>query len=425
MFSSSLLICLPNLPFARYLPHPLLRLISFDVAVSMDAISVQKAKGILVTFFKEWLAVSEDDIQVKPMTNGFSNIVALVRRRDASGNQLTQPNQVIIRLYGGNMFWNSKPKEKRESSLTNFFDHKNDQTEETLIVYQLSKKGYGPKVYGVFSGGRVDEYIPSHTLKHEELHDDRIIKDLAVNYARLNGLRLPLQNKIHIVDQRIKEKLLANPKDYSDIVKDIFTPEIVSLLHSLDIDAQSLQSFDYKQEWGWIFEMRKRIRSRKVMSSYDCNFLNVLVRDDAVSKEGDESVIVLIDHEATLIGYRSQCIGCHFMNWMLKWKSTTDKKSGRAFPNQQQRRTFITEYLKEQKRLAYIPDFDEGGFDSVDKVMMEADFGLLNAIMYSTFGLLAEIPGFVLEDPSFLRAILFLQQFYRQHKKESIELHGW
>lgn len=368
--------------------------------------------------------MAEQDIQVRPMTNGFSNIVTLVRRLDTESKNLTQPTEVIIRLYGGNMFWKSKPKDpqRRESDFTNFFDHKNDQTEETVIVYQLSKKGYGPKVYGIFRGGRVDEYIPSHTLKHEELDDDCIIRDLAANYARLNSLRVPLQNKIHIVDQRIRQKLLANSLDYPEIVKRIFSPEIVTLIQSLDVDAELLQAFDYKQEWGWIFEMRKKIKSRKVMSSYDCNFLNVLVRDRV---QQGESAIVLIDHEATLIGYRSQNIGCHFLNWMLKWKSTSDKQSGLPYPSEEKRRAFITEYLKEQKRLAYIPDFDEEGFDSVDKVMMEADFGALNAIMYSTFGLLAEIPGFVVHDPSFLRATIFLQDFYKQFKQLSIVKHGW
>jgi choline/ethanolamine kinase len=397
--------------------------------MAVEQMTARSAKLIIVTFFKEWLSFPEQEIEVKPMTNGFSNIVTLVRRLDAAGKQLRQPTEVIIRMYGGNVFWKSKPKDPQEevSPFTNFFNHKNDQTEETVIVYQLSKRGYGPKVYGIFRGGRVDEYIPSHTLKHEELEQNCIIQDLAVIYARPISLfyqKMPLQNKIHIVDQRIRDKLLSSKQNYADIVKQILSPDMVTLLQSLNVDTDKLRSFDYKKEWEWIFSMRKRIRSRKVMSSYDCNFLNVLVRDSV--QEG-ESAIVLIDHEATLVGYRSQCIGCHFMNWMLKWKGTSDKRSGLPYPSEQKRRDFIIAYLTEQKRLAYIPDFDEDGFDSVDKVMMEADFGVLNAIMYSTFGLIAEIPGhgFVIDDPSFLRATIFLQEFYQQFKELSIQKHGW
>ena len=381
-------------------------------------------KQTIGSFFKEWLSVSDPDIEIKEFTNGFCNTVALVQRTDSLSNGvLHHPVKVIFRLYGGNVYWKTKVSQSNDSVFTNFFVHKNNPLEETIIVYQLSKKGYGPKLYGIFNGGRLDEYIPSHTLKHEELQDENIIRDLAINYARLHSIKVPLQNKIHIVDQRIRSKLVASDEEYSVMAARHFTPQVVQTLTSLGIDVAKLQSFDYKNEWTWIMGMRKQIKSRKVMSSYDCNFLNVLVRDDEVPD--GESRIVLIDHEATLVGYRSQNIGCHFMNWMLKWKSRTDKRSGLDYPCEQKRRTFITSYLMEQKRLSYIPDFDENGFDSVDKVMLEADFGLLNSILYCTFGLIAEIPGFVVDDPSFLRAVIFLQDFYMEFKQQSILKHGW
>ncbi|EPB69668.1 hypothetical protein ANCCEY_11241 [Ancylostoma ceylanicum] len=59
--------------------------------------------------------------------------------------------------------------------------------------------GYGPKLLGVFSGGRIEEFIPSRTLTTEEMSDARFAPSLATLNAKLNNIEMPLPKSPQLV----------------------------------------------------------------------------------------------------------------------------------------------------------------------------------------------------------------------------------
>jgi hypothetical protein len=58
----------------------------------------------------------------------------------------------------------------------------------------MSRRGWGPKVYGFFPGGQLEEYfVGSHTLTAKEAWDVVVRCAVAKSYARLHSLQLPLR----------------------------------------------------------------------------------------------------------------------------------------------------------------------------------------------------------------------------------------
>lgn len=53
-----------------------------------------------------------------------------------------EPNQVMLRMYGQLM------------------DGNDSKVTDSVITMLLSERNLGPKLYGIFPGGRLEEYIP-------------------------------------------------------------------------------------------------------------------------------------------------------------------------------------------------------------------------------------------------------------------------
>ena len=87
-------------------------------------------------------------------SGGYCNRLYLIK--NVSAIKKTDPNALLIRLYGGKTFGSNPYKIITES-------------EEIIIRYEVSKRSMGPKLFGVFSGGLIEEFIPSQTLANEHL----------------------------------------------------------------------------------------------------------------------------------------------------------------------------------------------------------------------------------------------------------------
>ncbi len=68
-----------------------------------------------------------------------------------------EPREVILRIYGQILY------ENPETIVT-----------DSVIYGLLAEKKMGPKLYGIFTGGRVEEYVKSHTLFARDLQRECI-----------------------------------------------------------------------------------------------------------------------------------------------------------------------------------------------------------------------------------------------------------
>ena len=152
------------------------------------SLSPEKAFQLVSQFFdEEWpLLTNAQDLQISRLTGGSSSDVYVVRRSTPS---VREPASVVLRFYSTK--YNDSPLWRTDA-------------EEVLFFAEMARRGWGPKLHGVFAGGRVEEFVVSHTLTPEECMQTDISKDLAQAFARVHSLTpgLPFRrNKLDLMLQ--------------------------------------------------------------------------------------------------------------------------------------------------------------------------------------------------------------------------------
>lgn len=287
--------------------------------------------------------------------------------QDISDGQLAARSKgskiFLIRLLGGKLI------EANESFVTL------TTAGQAVLLYQLGELGIGPKLYGAIEGGRLEEFIPSHTLTTEDLSNVTVRDNIARKLARYHGMDkvLPVIRRPMDWIEQIEIKLKLLDKDW-----------IVShpLLKNSRVDLKFLVNFDFNSEIEWFRQTAPQIGGRHVFCSSDMNRLNCLIRDEP-DKFGE--IVTLIDYELSSFSNRGLDIGNHF-NWYIIDITAKTRLSGMEYPDEQRRHEFVTTYLEEAKKENYYDKFDEYGLDSVDQVLKEAEFyGMIYAYFFVAF----------------------------------------
>lgn len=259
------------------------------------------------------------------------------------------PKKLIIRLIGGMLM------EKKEDArvLT--------EANETLVYYKAGELGLGPKLYGSFEGGRIEEYIPSHTLTDEELQDPAIRDEIAKKMARYHSIDLPISRKR-------RDYLGIGLRSFKTLFnRDEFLANEGVRQSGANLDL--ITSFDVIGEYQWLHTIEPLIISRTVFCLGDCQRLNCLVRDN-IDTFGER--VTLIDYEASGYHSRAADIGRLFFCAWLEDLKQPEFMSQLDYPSEEIQREFIASYLQETKKLNYF-DFDDQ-MDSVDQVLKETNF---------------------------------------------------
>jgi choline/ethanolamine kinase len=283
---------------------------------------------------------------------------------------------------------------------------------QAVLYLVQGQLGYGPKLYGVFEGGRLEEYIPSSTLNDDHLQDPTIRKEVAQRIARYHALDLPFtrENKsgLDIVLASYRKKFVK---------EDFLTNETVK---ESGADLDFLTSLDVEAEAKWLYEMQEKVGGRIAFCLRDLNRLNCLVRDEP-DKHNER--VTMIDYEASVYTWRGYDIGCHFSMWTFDLHQP-EFKAKLDFPSEEIQREYIRNYLEETKKLAYF-EFDEK-IDSEDHLLMEAHLhGMLGMFFFAIFTLTAykKDNPFVTKDMIhlFLRCSERGLKFYMERKQLFIE----
>ena len=91
-------------------------------------------------------------------SGGLSNHIFLCSLPDHTKPRGQEPSQVLLRLYGANY---------GEAQITK--PALNNLVMDNVIFTILSERKLGPKLFGVFAEGRLEEYIPSRSMSAEEI----------------------------------------------------------------------------------------------------------------------------------------------------------------------------------------------------------------------------------------------------------------
>lgn len=66
---------------------------------------------------------------------------------------------------------------------------------ESVIFTLLSERRLGPKLHGVFPGGRIEEYIPARPLLTKELADSTLSLLIAEKMGQIHIMQIPINKE--------------------------------------------------------------------------------------------------------------------------------------------------------------------------------------------------------------------------------------
>lgn len=280
----------------------------------------------------------------------------------------------IIRLYGGKFI-------QADNQLRS-----NGRECEILVVYILGELSIGPKLYGIFDTGRLEQFLPNYTiLTDDDVESNVTMAALARKYAQMHSLSLPISKEPRDFFTFIEETL----KSQFDSYKEGILSRKPDTKSESDEDKKILQAYDVFEKFDYfefLNEMKQlapRIHSKVVVSHNDTNRANVMI-DRSVETVTKDS-IRLVDFEFSGYNYRGSDIGSHFNNRRVDMAKVVEGKFEKhlPYPDRVKREHFIQQYLDELNQLGV----ELGATtDTVEHILLESEFyGNLSHFIFFAF----------------------------------------
>jgi thiamine kinase-like enzyme len=363
---------------------------------SVEGLSIAKK-----FFIKEWPSVTSDQVSVTRIKNGWVNRVYIVERNideSQDSSSLIEPKKILIKMYGGNV---TDMDAEQGCELS--------REEELLVCQEWAKTGLGPKLYGVFPEGRVEEFIESHMMTRNDcLTDPSVRRDMSKILAKFHSLDLPickepydfvtiLDTMVHNFRRSIEDKFRAN-----------------KILQKEGIDTSLIASYDYESDIKWIRTAMKAEYHRIVFIHWDTHAGNVLIRNSP--KEG-ESKVVLIDLQQACYNFRGKDLGLHLTSLMIDF--TKPSKEVLDFPPESYYIPLFQEYLDEVEKLGFLGrDFDRKSLENPRHLLFESLVGGVISVLYFLLGLVNGHEHYVSTAPEYAVGIITLFECAKKCKQK-------
>ncbi|XP_058820251.1 choline/ethanolamine kinase isoform X2 [Topomyia yanbarensis] len=269
-----------------------------------------------------WKTIPAEELQMKRISGGLSNFLYYVslpehyksdsprtsfssnsskRPRKDSYSTMLEPKEVLLRIYG-----QTHGEHALETMLT-----------ESVVFTLLSERKLGPKLHGIFPGGRIEQYIPARALTTAELSDPKISLKIAEKMAAVHSLDIPvskepvwLWNTMHRWLKSVEATQNDFRKDQVNGNKHIAGADIITQL-DLRAEVEWLKSLVDSEEHPVVFShndlqegnilLREEFPQSPVMGSFctldqfdesaqlDSHFSSILISNSTSSKTGSNS----------------------------------------------------------------------------------------------------------------------------------------
>ncbi|CAG2107954.1 unnamed protein product [Medioppia subpectinata] len=293
----------------------------------------------------QWENITTNEIIVKPISGGYSNQIYYCSLPEGREPVVNEPKHVLLRMYG---IGTTIPGD----------DYK---VTDSLITLLLSERGLGPKLYGVFPGGRLEEFIPSRALVPQELKNREYVGRIAKNFARIHTLDVPINKKLDYLFTTMEKwlKTVPIPTGADTPAQQYPNPEL----------EREVVGYNYRRELQWLRRVLPECGSPVVFAHNDLSPGNVLICDDPLAYGGGDGLLV-IDYEWAAYNYRGFDFATHFIENQYDF-SVADYPYFRvdfdAYPTDEEKRHFMCHYIK------HSPDLSAGR-ETEDQLIREADY---------------------------------------------------
>ncbi|KAI7802388.1 choline kinase alpha [Triplophysa rosa] len=282
-----------------------------------------------------WKSVDEDHFQISIIRGGLSNKLFLCSLPENQPSLGGEPRNILLRLYGQILQMSCNKGDSRQSDIENHFQGADAMVLESVMFAILAERELGPKLYGIFPQGRLEQFVPSRKLSTDELSVPAISAEIAEKIAKFHGMRMPFNKE--------PKWLFGTMEKYMDQVLCLtFTREshLLSFSHLL--------SYDLPKEMDNLKCLLESTSSPVVFCHNDLQEGNILLLSGRENE--DQQRLMLIDFEYSSYNYRGFDIGNFFCEWTYDYtwdKFPFFKANTKNYPPKEQQMQFFQSYLLE------------------------------------------------------------------------------
>ncbi|XP_032077657.1 choline/ethanolamine kinase [Thamnophis elegans] len=270
-----------------------------------------------------------EQLGIVPVSGGLSNLLYRCSLPDHIPSAQEEPRQVLLRVYGV------------------ILQGVDSLVLESVMFAILAERALGPRLYGIFPQGRLEEYIPSRRLVTEDLLEPSISGEIAVKMARFHGMVMPFNKEPKWMFGTMERYL----KQISELT---FSQE--AQRHKLN----RLKAYNLEAEMHSLRTLLEATPSPVVFCHNDVQEGNILLLAGREASSTDR--LMLIDFEYSSYNYRGFDLANHFCEWVYSYAHDEwpfYKASLEKYPSRQQQLHFIRCYLQEAGGKADPPSPEE------------------------------------------------------------------
>ncbi|KAF8344066.1 kinase-like domain-containing protein [Cantharellus anzutake] len=275
-------------------------------------------------------------VKITKAAGSFTNAVFFV---SYSTSGAVGPRTILLRIYGpSSAALISRPHELRTLHVLS-------------SVYKI-----GPRVFGTFVNGRVEEYLESSALTANDLRDPQTSRWIARRMKELHWVDIPVvwgerRGCQDILSVKNFRDWLAPAAEALDLVIENFTIARFDSSHPWwnlknDIDLPRLVH-EWTAYMAWMKEWEKtHKRSPRVFAHNDAQCGNLLRLARPRKGQPDHHNIIVVDFEYAGPNLAACDIANHFLEWTANYHSDTPHVvNPELYPSEAERRNFYRAYL--------------------------------------------------------------------------------
>ncbi|XP_078457540.1 choline kinase alpha-like isoform X1 [Lampetra fluviatilis] len=280
-----------------------------------------------------WKRLPEHSLRLSVISGGLSNRLYLCALPDDVESVHEEPRQVLLRLYGAILQMCHDDGSNNSSPTSVTFQSATAIVLESVMFAILAERALGPKLYGIFPQGRLEQYIPSRKLATEELWVPELSAQIATKMGHFHLMQMPFNKE--------PRWLFDTMTRYLD--------QVMTLNFSREVQIRKfnkLLAFNLVQEMDSLKSLLAETPSPVVFCHNDCQEGNILLLNEEDSTASAR--LMIIDFEYSSYNYRGFDIGNHFCEWMFDYSQSSwpfFKTNVENYPSREQQLLFIRQYL--------------------------------------------------------------------------------
>ncbi|CAI5445725.1 unnamed protein product [Caenorhabditis angaria] len=278
-----------------------------------------------------WNFLEEKDIEIRKILGGQSNLLHLVSTNNPKKLRPDEPAKFLVRIH-------CQPLTAQQIA------------QDVLVFAVLAERGLGPKIYGFFEGGRLEEYLESRTFNESDVRIEENAHKIGETYRKFHSLQLPISKKPQAI-LKMREWLEDFKNlggEYHEVIQNqVDFPEAPKILTINDLQNE----LDEFEKMCGIFE------DTVVFSHNDLAAMNILELNDS-------NDLIFIDFEYASYNWRGFDLGMHLSEHAYDYRTTVPPfymLDASMYENNPNVRIVCSSYLKNTR-------------DSVEDLIEECQF---------------------------------------------------